>query len=102
MSEHETTQAEVYAAITLLRDRGWILVPPVDPAAETPEPQVGQVWRSPKARVEPRTVTKIAGSRAYPWTGDNCVFFTTPSGRNVHLHPETWRAWARKTGARPA
>jgi hypothetical protein len=86
------------AALATLRAEGWTVIAPVDPAI--PDPAVGQVWVSPSAKIEPRTVTKLAPHRWYP-SGDTCVYFTTPSGRATSLHPATWRLWARKSRARP-
>jgi hypothetical protein len=91
---------ELDNAASLLRQHGWVCVPP---AAEKPtEPEVGQTWVSPKPRIEPRTITKIAASRTFPWAGDKCVYFTTPSGRSKHLTPEGFHVWVRRAEARPA
>lgn len=102
MSSSETAEA-----LALLCEQGWTCIPPFDPNAEIPEPEVGQVWRSANARVEPRTVVWIGAHFSYPWAGEKCIGFTTPK-RQPHpkwgptkLPPDTWRAWARKTGARP-
>lgn len=96
--------SEIEKAAALLRAAGWAVLPP--PPETIPEPQAGQVWISPRPRVEPRTVVKVGPSRG--WPHPSCVFFTTPS-RPAHpqrgptyLHPDSWQAWARKSGARPA
>jgi hypothetical protein len=91
-------RAALTAALAVLRAEGWTVIAPVDPSI--PDPSVGQVWVSPSAKIEPRTVTKLAPHRWYP-SGDTCVYFATPSGRTSSLHPATWRSWARKSGARP-
>ena len=95
------------AAVLLLREAGWTCIPPVDPNAAIPEPAVGQVWRSPKPRVEPRTVLSVGAAARGIWPGQVVVGFSTPT-RQPHekwgpliLHTEGWRAWARKSGARP-
>lgn len=93
-----TQSQETLAAI--LREAGWTVIPPVDPNAAIPEPEVGQTWASPKPLVFPRTVAMIAPHRFYP-SGDLCVYFTTPGGYASSLHPARWKAWARKSGARP-
>jgi hypothetical protein len=97
--------AELDNAASLLRSRGWVVVPPAP--EKPPEPEVGQTWASPKPRIEPRTVVKLGPGRA--WQPDvPCVYFTTPSrqpdpkwGPN-YLTREAWDAWVRKSEARPA
>lgn len=85
-----------------LRALGWVGVEPVDPKAAIPEPQPGQVWISPRPRMEARTVVNIAPARG--WASSRCVYFTWPgSPDRVHvLNPEGWRAWVKKSCARPA
>jgi hypothetical protein len=99
--------SEINQAATLLRELGWTCIPPVDPSEAIPEAKIGQVWISPKPRVEARTVVWIGASRTQPWAGDKCVGFTTPT-RKPHekwgpskLTPEAWAQWAKKSGARP-
>lgn len=91
---------ELDNAASLLRRHGWTVVPPAP--ERLPEPEAGQVWVSPKPRIQPRTIVKIDASRSYPWAGSKCVYFTTPSGRSTHLPPDGWRAWVRNSDARPA
>jgi hypothetical protein len=80
-----------------LRALGWVCVAPVDPEAAIPEPQAGQVWVSPRPRVEARTVVKIG---SHPRTGVRAVYFAVgPNQRFMHM--EGWRAWAKKSSARP-
>ena len=93
MSESQEVLAEI------LRAAGWTVIPPVDPNAAIPEPAVGQVWVSPKPRVLPRTVTKIAPHRW--WPSYQCIYFTAQGSVTDALNPMAWRAWARKSGARP-
>lgn len=65
----------VEAAVELLRAAGWLLIPPAGEAL--PEPAVGQVWRSSKPRVEPRTIIAVGMVRG--WGSAQCVSFTSPS-----------------------
>jgi hypothetical protein len=101
----DTLLPNLDAAVEQLRKMGWTVLPP--PAEEIPAPAAGEVWIAPSPRVEPRTVTKVASHRSYPWAGDQCVYFTVPSDPPDMkwprvLAPTTWRAWAKKSGARPA
>lgn len=95
---------DLEGAAVMLREAGWTVLPP--PAEKPPEPQVGQVWVSPKRRVEPRTVVKIGPHRC--WSGDvECVHFTAPSDAPSKwgpraLHRAAWDSWVKKSGARPA
>ena len=85
----------------------WIvarLFPLAAPVSEAiPEPVAGQVWRSARARVDPRTVARV-GPHDW-WPNKKCVFYTFPADDWESpvrvLPPGLWRAWARKTGARP-
>ena len=95
------------AAVLLLREAGWTCIPPVDPNAAIPEPAVGQVWRSPKPKIEPRTVLSVGMDKRAWSSGRVVVGFSTPT-RQPHekwgpliLPIETWKAWARKSEARP-
>ena len=66
-----------------------------------PEPAVGEVWRSPNARVQPRAVAEIG---PHPTWAETVIWFSTPddrSGMPRRLSPAAWRAWARRCGARP-
>ena len=92
--------ADPERAAELLRGLGWKVIAPVDPAAEIPETSVGQVWRSPNARIADRTITRMARSSCYRDTC-LCPHFLNREGRETHLHPVTFRNWARKSGARP-
>ena len=84
------TDLPAYAA--LLRAAGWTVTPP--PAAEIPRVAVGQVWRSPKARVEDRTVVSIGPTRL--------IDYLTPRWKTACMtHESNFVAWARKSGARP-
>lgn len=85
-----------------VEDQRWRLVRVPDPAEAVPEPTVGQVWVSPKPRVEVRTVTGLSPDRWWPADG-LWVYFTVPNGTYEHsLHLMVWTAWARRAGARPA
>ena len=89
-----------------LRRVGWTVIAPVDPAAAIPAPKPGQVWVSPKPRVEARTVHHIGTNLHWPGDGPNCIYFTyypgTPRDERPHcLRPSVWLAWVRKSGARP-
>lgn len=83
-----------------LRAAGWTVIAPVDPGARIPEPAVGQVWAGPKDRVPKRTVVGIGPHRW--WPGQACVFYRLEGGEHaMTLNPKAWRAWAKKSGARP-
>jgi hypothetical protein len=94
------TEPSIQYAVDFLRANGWTCIPPADPDAAIPEPAVGQMWRSPKPRIEPRTIVRIG-----PWMGwdsSECVVFTVPSeSHQLGLNPASWAAWVRKSGARP-
>jgi hypothetical protein len=64
-----------------------IVMPP--PSEATPEPQVGQVWEA--TGVEARIVTHV----------DDFVGYWCHSKPRSACALDTWRAWVRKTGARP-
>lgn len=64
-----------------------------------PEPQAGQVWRSPKPKTPPRHVSRIATHRT--WNGLRVYFRLTGDTRERSVSPASWRSWARKSGARP-
>lgn len=94
MDELYTTSMTIPQAVELLRANGWTVIPPA--SGQIPDPEAGQVWVSPKPRVEPRTVVKIGPHRSYPWSGDKCVHFTTPKRQPDQWGPpcitfETWR-----------
>lgn len=94
---------DIEAAAALLRENGWVVMPPAAP--ELPRIEVGQVWVSPKPKVEPRTVLKIGRCHSYPWAGVRVVFFSAPKDP-VQSYPRTlvdtdFAAWARKSDARP-
>jgi hypothetical protein len=69
------------------------MVPADDPTAPVPDPVAGQVWRSPKPTVAPRTVTRV----------NHCsgVHYERDDGRSGVCYPMAWRAWARSNNARP-
>lgn len=83
---------EPAAMAETLRAFGWTVIPPRDPSAMIPEPVEGQVWVSPDARIKSRTVRKVNNLN---------VHYEISSGGRTGLFVNNWRAWARKTGARP-
>lgn len=96
--------SSIAEAITLLEQHGYTVLPP--PSEELPQPAVGQVWRAPSLKIEPRTIVHIGAHRTYPWAGDHVVHFTTPKRQPGQWGPpklttETFLAWAKKSGARP-
>ncbi len=96
------THPEMAAA---LREEGWSVREPVSKAI--PEPKAGQVWASAEPGVEARTVVKIGlvlARRSFPYV----INFVSEKhsmnskwGHDGWAFPEDWRAWARRTGARP-
>ena len=62
--------------------------------SDIPELKVGQVWKAPGDIG--RRIEHIYYHDGKPWD----VEYTTEIGRRMALYP-SWRAWARKTGARP-
>lgn len=95
---------QMVETIALLRDMGWTVLPP--PSEAIPAPSAGQVWPSPRPRVEARTVIKV-GPRSERHLSHHYVFFTTPT-RLPHpkwgpsrLLLSAWTDWARKSDARP-
>lgn len=95
---------QMVETIALLRDMGWTVLPP--PSEAIPAPSAGQVWPSPRPRVEARTVIKV-GPRPERHLSHHYVFFTTPT-RLPHpkwgpsrLLLSAWTDWARKSDARP-
>ena len=87
-----TTPAEMAAA---LRALGYIVMDPPDDAI--PEPRVGEVWRSANPRVHDRAVV-TAGHTQWGWLVEYRIGHAT---RVSTADLSNWRAWARKTGARP-
>lgn len=99
---HTTLPAELDDAIGRLRARGWTVCPP--PSEEIPDPQVGQIWRSPSPRIEARTVVAVGPHRS--WGGTSVSFISpsrppNPKWGPFALHITGWKKWARKSGARP-
>lgn len=86
--------SDIEAAAALLRENGWMVLPPVSDGL--PEIGIGQIWISPNPRIAPRTVTQFR--RGLP----NHMRYQAPG------KPETWwtskarfQAWAKKFDARP-
>lgn len=106
MTETATTSptvADIKTAVDLLRGAGWIVTPP--PEEAIPEPAVGQVWRSPNPRIEPRTIVGIGPRRG--WKDPDTISFTSAS-KPPHekwgpsaLNKDGWRKWVKSSGARP-
>lgn len=87
------TLAEVAA---ILRKHGWTVIPP---QTETPAPDVGQVWVSPKARTASRTVLGFSACERY---GD-CVVYSQDDGcLTSRITLKAWDAWVRTAKAWPA
>lgn len=75
-----------------LRALGWTVIPPPGPSAAIPDAVAGQVWVSPDARIKNRTVRKVDSLYVH--------YEFSPDWKNSSF-VGGWRAWARKTGARP-
>ena len=91
-------------AADFLRGKGWTVVAPVDPGAAIPDVAVGQVWASPKPRVQDRIVVRIGPRRVND--DPRSVQFVDPASnargaRPSVMTPQAWRAWVRKSNARP-
>ena len=68
-------------------------------AGVIPDPVPGQVWVSPDPRIKDRTI--MPRNPRYP---SLVRYATLPflDNSEVSIYKGAWRAWARKTGARPA
>lgn len=64
---------------------------------DIPEPKMGEVWRSPMPGIEDREVFDF---NPYHW-GSGCVWYYLPNRVIAQILWFGWKAWAKKTGARP-
>lgn len=80
-------------AVALLKENGFIVFPPFEPSETIPDPMPGQVWVSPNPHVTPRTISDSGN----PWV----VLFSMPNGTSRGISSGGFKAWARKTDARP-
>ena len=91
---------EIEHAVDLLRANGWTVIPPAPSAESIPEQQAGQVWASPKLTVNSRTIVKVESG--YGAGREDWVHFTSPGDYSSILSSiESWKSWARNSGARP-
>ena len=94
---------EIKAAVALLTENGWKVLPPADAKAPIPMPKRGEVWVSPQPKVLARTV-KTCGPR---WQGSAWIevrYHVVRSNGQIEervTSAYSWEEWARKTGARP-
>jgi hypothetical protein len=97
-------EAELQAALTLLRAAGYVVVP--TGAAEAPaaavEPlgvSLGQTWASPNPAITPRTIVAIANDPFGSW-GGSYVHYAMPGCADMRVGISAWNAWVRRADAR--
>ncbi len=70
-------------------------------AGAIPAPMIGQVWSSPRPGIASRAVLEIG---PHPSWARPRLWFAVPGDSSPvprHVSPRSWRAWARRTDARP-
>lgn len=85
---------EIESAIALLKSCGLIILVPAEPDDPIPEPEAGQLWVAPGAKVTPRIVAAVNA----PWVVE---YWVSGQAKAVAQSRGSFLAWARRSAARP-
>lgn len=85
---------EVTKAVELLKSCGLIICVPAEPSDPIPEPEMGQLWVAPGARVTPRRLARVNA----PYVVE---YFLPGENKPALQSRGSFLAWARRCGARP-